>query len=467
MSDEPRYAGRKAVVLGLGLTGYTLARYLAGQGAHVRVADTRPSPPFASKLAAALPDVAVATGPFAAATFSDADLIAISPGVAKNQPAIAAAVANGADLVGDIELFARALPTEQKVIAVTGTNGKSTVTSLTGALCLAAGLSTVVAGNIGDAVLDVLPRDGAWPDVFVLELSSFQLETTSSLKPTAATVLNVSDNHLDRYAGIDDYAAAKARIFAGGGIQVLNRDDPRSLAMRVPGRLVQTFGEGVPESEEAWGLVDRGARDLTGAVSDTWLARGGALLAPMSDSTLVGRHNALNALAALALASSVAKIDRRVLSALARFEGLPHRMQKVADAGGVLFVDDSKGTTVTATRAALEGLARPVVLIAGGDGKGQDFAPLKQPVDAQCRAVLLIGRDAPAIARALAGTPALVEQAGTLNVAVSRALQLAMPGDAVLLSPACASLDQFANYAERGERYQELVKSGLAEDAHA
>jgi len=467
MSAVRDFAGTSAVVLGLGLTGYTLARYLAAGGANVRVADTRGEPPFAAKLAAKLPHVSVATGALSAATFAGADLIAISPGVAKDQPAIAAAVANGAELVGDVELFARALPREQKVIAVTGTNGKSTVTSLTGALCRAAGLATVVAGNIGDAVLDMLPDDGRWPDVFVLELSSFQLETTSSLAPTAATVLNVSGNHLDRYRDIESYAAAKSRIFDGGGIQVLNRDDPRSLAMRIAGRLVQTFGDGVPESEEAWGLVDRGARvGSREATPETWLARGGALLAPVSDLTLVGRHNALNALAALALASSVVKIDRQTLGALARFESLPHRMQRAADAGGVLFVDDSKGTTVAATRAALEGLGRPVVLIAGGDGKGQDFAPLKGAVDAHCRAVLLIGRDGTLIAKALAGTSALVEQAGTLDVAVRRALQLAAPGDAVLLSPACASLDQFANYVERGERYQQLVRSGLAEDAH-
>jgi len=299
----------------------------------------------------------------------------------------------------------------------------------------------------------------------VLELSSFQLETTSSLVPTAATVLNVTDNHLDRYAGMDDYAAAKARVFQGGGTQVLNRDDLRSIAMRIPGRLVQTFGGGVPESEEAWGLVDRGTKG-SGA-QETWLARGGALLLPASDLTLVGRHNALNALAALALASSVAKIDRRVLEALARFEGLPHRMQRVADAGGVLYVDDSKGTTVAATRAALAGLNRPVILIAGGDGKGQDFTPLMEAIDGHCRAVLLIGRDAPAIGRALAGSGALVEHAGTLEVAVTRAMQLAKPGDAVVLSPACASLDQFANYVERGERYRNLVRTHLAEDAHA
>ena len=299
----------------------------------------------------------------------------------------------------------------------------------------------------------------------MLELSSFQLETTSSLAPTAATVLNVTDNHLDRYADIDEYARTKARIFAGSGVQVLNRDDPRSIAMRLPGRLVQTFGAGVPESEEAWGLVDRGAKRAGG--SEIWLARGGALLVPMAELRLVGRHNALNALAALALASAVGKIDRAVLASLTAFEGLPHRMQRIADRGGVLFVNDSKGTTVAATRVALAGLGRPVILIAGGDGKGQDFAPLRAAVDAHCRAVLLIGRDAPAIERALAGTKAAVERVGALPAAVARAIALARPGDAVLLSPACASLDQFTDYVERGSRFVDLVRSHFGENAHA
>ena len=278
----------------------------------------------------------------------------------------------------------------------------------------------------------------------------------------AATVLNVTENHLDRYAGMNAYAEAKARIFANGGIQVLNRDDARSLGMRIAGRLVQTFGGGVPESEEAWGLVDRG-----GDAHDLWLARGGALLLPVGDLALVGRHNAQNALAALALVSAVAKLDRAVMSALAGFAGLPHRMQRIAETGGIVFVDDSKGTTVAATRAALEGIDRPVVLIAGGEGKGQDFAPLKPAVDAHCRAVLLIGRDAPAIERALLGSPAAVERCGTLDAAVARAVALARAGEVVLLSPACASLDQFANYVERGERFATLVRTLAGEAAHA
>jgi len=223
---------------------------------------------------------------------------------------------------------------------------------------------------------------------------------------------------------------------------------------------VQTFGAGLPESEEAWGLVDRG-----GQLRDVWLARGGALLLPVADLKLVGRHNALNALAALALASAVTPVKRDVLTALARFEGLPHRMQRVAEAGGVLYVDDSKGTTVAATQAALDGLERPVVLIAGGDGKGQDFAPLKPAVDARCRAVLLIGRDAPQIERALAGSRTPVLHVGTLDAAVARAFALAMPGDAVVLSPACASLDQFENYVERGQRFVAKVRAHLALEA--
>ncbi len=454
------YAHRNVVVLGLGLTGYSLARHLAARGATVRIADTRPAPPFADRLHAALPGVRLTTGSFGEATVAGADLIAISPGVPKDQSFIAAAVARGAELVGDVELFARALPPHPKVIAITGSNGKTTVTALTGALTRAAGLATVVAGNIGDAVLDALPEDHRWPDVFVLELSSFQLETTHSLAPVAATVLNVTENHLDRYPDLDAYAAAKARIFAQEGIQVLNRDDPRSLAMRREGSLVQTFGAGVPESEEAWGLVDRGSDGV-------WLARGGALLVPAADLRLVGRHNAQNALAALALTSAVAKIDRNVLAALARFEGLPHRMQQIAEVGGIAYVDDSKGTTVAATAAALDGIDRPVLLIAGGDGKGQDFSPLRAPVDAHCRAVLLIGRDAPALDRALAGTRAAVERCGTLDAAVARAAQLAHPGDLVLLSPACASLDQFASYVERGDRFAALVRARTTEGAHA
>jgi UDP-N-acetylmuramoylalanine--D-glutamate ligase len=456
------YKGRRAVVLGLGLTGYTLARWLARHGADVRVADTRPHPPNEDRLAREHPEIPIESGPFTASTLAGADLIAISPGVPKDQPAIADAVAAGADLAGDVELFARALPPAQKVLAITGTNGKTTTTALSGELARAAGLAAKVAGNIGEAVLDALSMIEAgapWPDVFVLELSSYQLETTSSLKPTAATVLNVSANHMDRYAGIADYAAAKARIFNGARVQVLNRDDAIVRLMRRPGETLQTFGSSVPLSEEEWGLVMR--------PDGEWLARGGELLVPAASLALVGRHNALNALAALALVSQVARIRQPALDALRAFRGLPHRMERVGEANGVLFVNDSKATTVAATSVALDGMDRPVVLIAGGDGKGQSFAPMRDVVDRTCRAVLLIGRDAPDVARGLAGAKVPVETVGTLDAAVARALAIAQGGDVVLMSPACASLDQFANYEARGERFRALVRdrAGKALDA--
>jgi UDP-N-acetylmuramoylalanine--D-glutamate ligase len=477
-----RYHGRTAVVLGLGQTGLSLVRHLVRHGARVRVADTRADPPNLAALRRDFSGVPLETGSFTSRTFAGVDLAAISPGVAKDQPAIRQAVADGVELVGDVELFARALPAGQKVLAITGTNGKTTATALTGALARAAGLATVVAGNIGDAVLDVLAQHesaGRFPDVFVLELSSYQLETTQSLAPVAAAVLNVSPNHMDRYEGLADYASAKARIFTRASVQVLNRDDPIVRLMRQPGRTVQTFGAGVPHSEEEWGVV---ARD-----DDAWLARGGELLAPASRLSLVGRHNMQNALAALALLSSVAKIDARVLAALAAFEPLPHRMERVADIGGVRFINDSKGTTVAATQVALEGIAPSpalsgtlsplavraqgegsrVLLIAGGDGKGQSFAPLRTAVERACRAVLLIGRDAPLIERALHGVNVPVESVGSLDAAVARAFALAQPGDTVLLSPACASLDQFRNYEARGERFRALVLAHVQEPADA
>jgi UDP-N-acetylmuramoylalanine--D-glutamate ligase len=453
---------RNVVVLGLGVTGLSAARWAARHGARVRVADTREQPPCAAALAAELPDVARLAGFFTDATFAGADLIVISPGVARRQGPIAAAVARGVELVGDIELFARALPRSQRLLAVTGSNGKTTVATLTGALLAATGLAVSTVGNIGEPVLDVLAAHEAgapWPDVFVVELSSFQLETTAHLDATAACVLNLSENHLDRYVGMDDYAAAKARIFSGGGVQVLNRDDARTLAMRLSGRTLHTFGADAPRGGDDWGLVQH--------AGESWLARGATRLIPARDLALVGRHNQWNALAALALTSTVAAIDERVLARLAAFQGLPHRMERVAEIGGVLFVNDSKATTVAATLAALEGIERPAALIAGGDGKGQDFAPLKRGVDEHCRAVVLLGRDAPIIAAALAGARAPVEFAPGLEAAVARAIAQARSGDAVLLSPACASLDMFRDYIERGERFKVAVAMHARESAHA
>jgi len=454
--------GRKVVVLGLGDTGLSMARWLAKGGAILRVADSRITPPHAATLAREMPGVALAAGPFGDATLAGAELVAISPGIDRREAPIAKAMKRGVPIVGDVELFAQEMAraasrepraANPKVVAVTGSNGKSTVTAMTGDLCEAAGRRTVVAGNIGVPVLDALAaaeKRGALPDVFVLELSSFQLESTVSLSPDAATVLNVTEDHLDRYDGMADYAAAKARIFAGRGAQVLNRDDPSSRGMARSGRTVCTFGLDAPKDETEWGLVSSGDSRV--------LAHGGARLMPLEALPLAGLHNAANALAAHALAHAIGLSGEPLLKALRAFRGLPHRMRPVAEIGGAVFYDDSKGTNVGATVAALSGMDRPVVLIAGGDGKGQDFAPLAPVVKARARAVILIGRDAPRLAEALKGSGVPVERAADMDEAVSRAAGAAKPGDAVLLSPACASYDMFRDYVHRAEMFAAAVR---------
>lgn len=288
------------------------------------------------------------------------------------------------------------------------------------------------------------------PDVFVLELSSFQLETTFTLNPVAATVLNVSEDHMDRYRGLDDYAAAKARIFQGDGVQVLNRDDPRALAMAQAGRPVATFGLDEP-GEGHYGLRSRDGKP--------WLAFGSEYLMAVADLPVAGLHNAANALAALALCRPLGLPFEPLLQALREFKGLPHRVEKVNQVRGVTFYDDSKGTNVGATEAALKGMACPVVLIAGGDGKGQDFSPLKDAVAGRARAVVLIGRDADLIAAALEGSGVPLLRAATLEEAVDKAFEAARPGDGVLLSPACASWDMFRNYKHRAEVFIAAAKA--------
>ena len=454
--------GRKVVVLGLGDTGLSMARWLARRGAVVRVADSRAAPPHAARLARELPQVPLATGKFSDAALAGADLIAISPGIDRREAPIAGAVKRGLPVVGDVELFAQALKAliphpssliPPRILAITGSNGKSTVTVMTGEICRAAGRETVVAGNIGLPVLDALAAvedGGRAPDVFVLELSSFQLESTHSLEPDAATVLNVTEDHLDRYAGMKEYAAAKARIFAGNGVQVLNRDDRWSMGMTRAGRARFTFGVGEPRAETEWGVRVAGDGDA--------LARGPRLLMAASELPLAGLHNAANALAAHALAHAIGAADETLARALRTFKGLPHRMQQVAEHAGVVFLDDSKGTNVGATVAALTGLGRQVVLIAGGDGKGQDFSPLAPVVKKRARAVVLIGRDAGKIERALAASGVPLRHAGDMDEAVAAAYGEARPGDAVLLSPACASYDMFRNYVHRAEAFVAAVR---------
>ena len=487
--------GKHGLVLGLGDTGLSLARWLDRHGARVTVADSRAAPPHAARLGTEVPAAALVTGPYRRQEFDGADFIAISPGVPLAEPLVADAVGRGVPVVGDIELFAQALnsiagregtgggrglapelfsqsredgvkargqapsyslgrgDSAGQVIAITGSNGKSTVTEMAGAMCRKAGLNTVVAGNIGLPVLDALSeaeRNGALPDVWVLELSSFQLETTRSLRATAATVLNVSSDHMDRYGAFDEYAAAKARIFSGCGIQVLNRDDVVVMAMARQGVTQQTFGLDTGSVASAWGVLEREGR--------RWLAKGHERLFPVDELPVAGLHNAANALAALALCRALDIPYEPLLAALREFRGLPHRVEWVAERNGVTYYDDSKGTNVGATAAALSGMPGKVVLIAGGDGKGQDFSPLRAAVAQHARAVLLIGRDAPLIRAALDGCGVPLHGAATLEEAVTQAARVAQPGDAVLLSPACASWDMFRNYAHRAEVFIAAVR---------
>ena len=469
--DSLNLSGKKILVLGLGDTGLSCARWLAARGAEVSVADSRAAPPQAERLASLLPEVPLFTGPFDEARLQAAELLVVSPGVPLSEPAVARAIATGVKAVGDVELFARALHVlnsqraenpemgaPMQVIAITGSNGKSTVTAMCGDMCRMAGLTTSVAGNIGLPVLDALYEieQGAVPapQVWVLELSSFQLETTRSLNATAATVLNLSEDHMDRYADVDAYAAAKARIFSGDGVQVLNRDDPRSMAMALPGRPVVTFGLDGSSSGENFGLCE------------DELCLGEDMLMPLSALLVPGLHNGANALAALALTRTLGQPLEALLRGLAHFEGLPHRVQKIAEIEGVTYYDDSKGTNVGATEAALYGMgSRRAVVILGGDGKGQDFGPLTAAIEANARAVLLIGRDAPLIEAALSGSGVEAYHVASLPEAVEQAQRLAHAGDAVLLSPACASFDMFRNYKHRAEVFIEAVKKLAAKRA--
>ena len=440
---------KRALVAGLGLSGLSSARYLARQGYAVTVVDSRAQPPGLGALHAELPDVRVVTGGFQPALFRNPGLLVVSPGISLNETVIADAIERGVEVVGDVELFARAA--KAPVVAITGSNGKSTVTSLVGEMCREAGFDTAVGGNIGVPVLDLLRMPE--PEVYVLELSSFQLETAASLNARAATVLNVTPDHMDRYARLDDYAAAKARIFRGDGVMILNADDPAVMAMALPGRSSVRFGASPPASDIDYGLVPHGG--------ETWLARGARQLMPASGVPVPGRHNLLNVLAAMALAEVVHVPLDAMKRAVARFHGLQHRTELVAERHGVRWIDDSKGTNVGATVAALGGMDAPVVLIAGGDGKGADFSELRAPVAKHARAVVLIGRDAPAIEKALAGVVPVVN-AADMPAAVRAAARLAQPGDVVLLSPACASFDMFRNYEHRGQVFAQAVKEMAA-----
>jgi UDP-N-acetylmuramoylalanine--D-glutamate ligase len=439
---------KRALVVGLGATGLSCVRYLTARGYDVSAIDSRAAPPNLATIKHEFPDVAVHTGDFAADWLARAELLVVSPGVSLREPAIARALAAGCEVVGDIELFAR--EANAPVLAVTGANGKSTVTSLVGAICVAAGLDTFIGGNIGVPALSLL--DEGEPDVYVLELSSFQLETTASLNARAAAVLNLTPDHMDRYASLDEYAQAKARVFGGDGLMVLNADDQRVMQMARADRRGVRFTLGAPRSSSEYGLRARG-RDL-------WLARDDRYLMPAAEVQLPGRHNLANVLAALALTDALGVAREAQVNAVRAFGGLPHRTELVASRDGIRWINDSKGTNVGATIAALNGMDAPVVLIAGGDGKGADFAALRDACASHARAVVLIGRDAPRIESALEGVVP-VRHATDMRAAVHAARSLAQSGDIVLLSPACASFDMFNNYEHRGEVFRDAVKELL------
>ena len=440
----------KTLIVGLGKTGVSCARYLAARGERVAITDSRAEPPGLDVVRDALPDVALFLGGFDQGVFEQAERLIVSPGVALATPEIQAAWSRGAAVLGDIDLFAEALHAQPTpVAAITGSNGKSTVTTLVERMAKASGVDAEAGGNLGKPALDLLTHRR---QLYVLELSSFQLETMSVLAPDVASVLNVSPDHMDRYPSSAAYARAKARILTHARSAVLNADDSVVSAMPGGGER-HWFTLGPPRDEAGFGL-----RDFDG---ETWICHGGARWVPVQELRVAGRHNLANALAALAIGARLGFEQRAMLTALHRFRGLPHRTEFVAERNGVTWFNDSKGTNVGASAAALDGLdpqdGSKTVPILGGDCKGADFRPLAPRVARRARAVVLLGRDVAMIESALRGSVPLVK-ARDMDEAVALAQALTVPGDRVLLSPGCASFDMFRDYEERGEAFRAAVR---------
>lgn len=439
--------GGKTLVVGLGATGLSVVRFLSAHNEALAVTDSRDIPPGLDVLKNDYPDVARFTGKFDERAFASADRLIVSPGVPLTEPLVQQALKRGIPVIGDVELFAQHV--DAPVIAITGSNGKTTVTTLLGEMAREAGRHVGVGGNIGTPALDLL---NCGHDLYVLELSSFQLESLSSLKPAGATVLNVSEDHMDRYTGLDDYARAKQRIFTGTEVAVLNRDDAAVMAMAPAGKTV-SFGFSRPASADEFGVCERDGQQ--------WLCHGNTMLCATDSLLLAGRHNIANALAALALGDIAGLSMDAMLAALKRFTGLPHRTQFVAEINGVKYYNDSKATNVGACNAALNGLDKAdssrTVVILGGDCKDADFSGLTDVIQKTCRAVVLIGRDADQVRQHL---PAGIETvtASGMPDAVSQAGLLAQSGDRVVLSPACASFDMFKNFEDRGEQFVSAVR---------
>lgn len=434
------------IVVGLGKSGMSLIRFLANRGVSFAVADTREHPPELATLRRDYPQVEVRCGALDVEFLCRADELYVSPGLALATPALQQAAMRGVKLSGDIELFAR--NAKAPIVAISGSNAKSTVTTLVGEMAAAAGKRVAVGGNLGTPALDLLSDD---VELYVMELSSFQLETTDQLGAEVATVLNISEDHMDRYTGLPAYHLAKHRIFRGARQVVVNRQDALTRPL---------IGEGVPCWTFGLNKPDRNGFGLREENGEKYLAFQFDNLLPVRELKIRGGHNQANALAALALGHAVGLPFDAMLASLKTFAGLVHRCQWLRELNGVNYYDDSKATNVGAALAAIEGLGADIdgklVLIAGGDGKGADFTPLKAPVAAHCRAVVLLGRDADLLAATFGDSVPLV-RVTTLEEAVQRAADIAQEGDAVLLSPACASLDMFKNFEERGQLFARAV----------
>lgn len=432
----------KVLVVGLGITGMAVARYLDKLGIYYAIVDSRDKPAMLPEFSIQHPEIPVFTGGFHEAAFSVATHLIVSPGVSMSEPSIQAALAKGAICLSDIDLFACSVAVP--IVAITGSNGKSTVTTMVGDMAKQAGLKVGVGGNLGVPALDLIASD---IELYVLELSSFQLERVSTLNAAAATVLNISADHLDRHVDLADYAHQKQIVFNGTGAMVLNADDAMVNAMRqdVIGREITTFGLKV--SADYHVAKQEGVE---------WLMFHERALMPVHELPLEGSHNVANALAALALGKAVGLEYSAMCKALQNFKGLAHRMQKVAVVKDVSWINDSKATNIGACVAALEGYTQPLILIAGGDAKGADMQELVPAVQAKVKSVVLMGKDAGLIERAINGSVP-VYSAATMQQAVKIAAGLAHTGDTVLLSPACASIDQFRDYKDRGEQFARAV----------
>jgi len=446
-------AQSRATVVGLGATGLSLARFLSRRGAIVTAVDSDESPAALAQYQSELPAAKFVTMNFASDALPASDFVALSPGVPRASPAVRAAIGAGVPVLGDIELFAREVAGDARVFAVTGSNGKTTTTALAGELARTVDPGARVAGNIGIPILDAL-ADDADCKTWVLELSSFQLESTASLQTEAAAVINVTPNHLDRYPSFFAYAASKDRIFEGARRQVLNRDDVWSASMQRTGVVATTFGAQRPATGQDYGVDEPGPAGH--------LLRGADAILAVAELGVPGAHNALNALAAMALVDSLALSGAARQRVLRDFRGMPHRCQTVGAIDGVRVIDDSKATTIVATVAALDGLATPTWLLAGGDGKGQDFRELVPAAARHCRAVHLIGKDADAIAAALSVAGVPWRKFSSLEDATATALDNAQAGDQLLLSPACASWDMFRNFGHRAEVFVRAVNDWAA-----